>query len=106
MNLAILTRSMMVFVLLLVTLAMNIDDNLLARVGFAGNYALILLLSLLFTVILTGRSVYIVAAIVLLSMVANMPADFTLNFGVDRDYYAGVMLALLMQPFMARIMSV
>lgn len=105
MTLSMLVRGMMVFFLFLVTMAMNIDDNLMARIGFDGNYGLIFVLATLFTVILSGRSTYIVAAAVLLCMVANMPADFSLNFGVDRDYYAGLMLALLMQPLVARIMS-
>lgn len=105
MSVAVLIRSMMVFLLFLVTLAMNGEDNLIARVGFESNYGLILLLSVLFTMILAGRSTYIVAGAVILSLVANMPADFTLNFGVDRDYFAGIMLALLLQPVVARVMS-
>lgn len=105
MDIAILGRSMMVFLLFLATLALNVDDNLIARIGFESNYGLILVLSILFTVILAGRNIYIIGAAVVLCLVANMPADFSLNFGVDRDYYAGVMLALLMQPIMARILN-
>jgi len=105
MDMAIMARSMMVFLLFLATLALNVDDNLIARIGFESNYALVLVLSILFTMILAGRNIYIVAAAVVLCLVANMPADFSLNFGVDRDYYAGLMLALLMQPVFARIID-
>ncbi|MDZ7685846.1 MAG: hypothetical protein U5O39_13270 [Gammaproteobacteria bacterium] len=97
---------MMVFLLFLATLALNVGDNLIARIGFESNYGLILLLSILFTVtVLAGRNIYIIGAAVILCLVANMPAEFSLNFGVDRDYYAGLMLALLMQPFFARILN-
>ncbi len=105
MQLTILVRSMMVFLLFLVTLAMNGEDNLMARVGFESNYALIMVLSVLFTMILAGRSAYIVATAVILSLVANMPAESTLNFGMDRDLFAGFMLALLLQPFCARMLD-
>ena len=40
-----------------------------------------------------------------MSLLANMQADFALNFGIDRDVYAGVMMALLLQPFVKRIIE-
>tara|TARA_B110000046_G_C12857122_1_gene340211 strand:- start:563 stop:712 length:150 start_codon:yes stop_codon:yes gene_type:complete len=45
---------------------------------------------------------YLIATITMFSLNANMPADFSLNFGFDRDYYAGIMLAMVLQPIVAR----
>jgi len=38
----------------------------------------------------------------MLRLSENMPADFSLNFGFDRDYYAGIMQAMVLQPIVAR----
>lgn len=100
-----LVRTIAVFLILAVTLGLNIDDNLVARIGMAGNYGLIIGLSMLFTLILSGRNVYVVGVVTVLSLVANMPADFSLNFGIDRDYYAGAMMALVFQPVVSHLMD-
>ena len=52
-----------------------------------------------------GRNIFVVAIVVCLCLIANMPADFSLNFGYDRDIYAGVMVALLFQPLLARVLD-
>lgn len=95
-----LLRYTLLFFIFAVTLALNLDDNLIARLGFSGNYGFILALSLICTVLVAGRHAVIVAAVVLLCLNANMPIDFSLNFGYDRDYYAGLMAALVLQPIL------
>lgn len=105
MDFANLARIGFIFVLLATTLATNTDDNLLARLGLDVSAGYIFGFSLLFSLLLSERNSFIVALVVLFSLNANMPLDFSLNMGVDRDYYAGVMLALLLQPAMVRTME-
>ena len=81
------------------------DDNLLARLGIEPSYGYVLGLALIFSLLLSERNAFVVAAVVLFSLNTNMPAEFTLNLGLDRDYYAGIMLALLFQPVMYRTMQ-
>jgi len=104
MDVMTLVRSITLFLVFAVTLGMNLDDNLIARLGMTGNYGLVVLLAILFTLFLTGRHVLVAAAAVCLCLIANLPADFTLNFGYDRDYYAALMLAVVFQPILARIL--
>ena len=98
-----LIRYTLLFLIFAVTLALNLDDNLIARLGFSGNYGFILALSLICTLFVAGRHTVIVAAVVVLCLNANMPIDFSLNFGYDRDYYAGLMAALVLQPILMRV---
>lgn len=100
-----LIRSCVIFLVLATTLATNLDDNLIARLGMEPSAAYVLGFALLFSVLLSERNAFIVAAVVIFSLNANMPLDFSLNFGIDRDYYAGLMFALLLQPVMVRTMS-
>lgn len=105
MDLPVLVRSVIVFLILAATLGLDGSNNVLARLGMQGNYALLFALALLFTLLLTTRNIYIIGAVVLLSLIANMPASFSLNFGIDRDYFTGAMVALILQPLIARIIE-
>lgn len=98
-------RIAMLFLLFSVTLSMNLDDNLIARLGFSVNLGLILVLATTCTLFVARRRELIVALIVFLSLNANMPADFSLNLGYDRDLYGGLMLALLLQPLLMRVLD-
>ncbi|MEM7365665.1 MAG: hypothetical protein AAF525_16730 [Pseudomonadota bacterium] len=101
MELTNLIRFGTVFLIIAATMSVNLDDNLLARVGFGG-HATALLTAGICTFIIFSRNVYYITIAVILSLVANMPGDFGLNFGFDRDLYAGVLLAMLLQPFLHR----
>ncbi|MDG1207530.1 MAG: hypothetical protein P8N51_19330 [Pseudomonadales bacterium] len=102
MDAQLLIRWGLVFAVFVTTLSMNIGDNLIARVGVQESYLCILIVATACSALLAKRSLYLIATIAMFSLNANMPADFSLNFGFDRDYYAGVMLAMVLQPIVAR----
>jgi hypothetical protein len=105
MEVLLYVRIAILFLLFSVTLSMNLDDNLIARLGFSVNLGLILVLATTCTLFVARRRELIVALIVFLSLNANMPADFSLNLGYDRDLYGGLMLALLLQPLLMRVLD-
>jgi hypothetical protein len=81
----------------------NQEDNLFARLGMQGNHVALIALVLLFALLLTNRSFHIIAMATLLSLIANMPIEFSLNFGLDRDLYSGFMVAIMQQPAINRL---
>ena len=105
MEVLLYVRIAILFLLFSVTLSMNLDDNLIALLGFSVNLGLILVLATTCTLFVARRRELIVALIVFLSLNANMPADFSLNLGYDRDLYGGLMLALLLQPLLMRVLD-
>ncbi|MCB1646377.1 MAG: hypothetical protein KDI36_13035 [Pseudomonadales bacterium] len=105
MELALFVRIAVLFLVFLATLGLNLGDNLMARLGFDGNLVLVLLTATVFTFFVAGRHAMIVAAVIVFSLITNMPSDFSLNFGYDRDYYAGIMLALVFQPLLMRALD-
>ena len=105
MEVLLYVRIAILFLLFSVTLSMNLDDNLIARLGFSVNLGLILVLATTCTLFVARSRELIVALIVFLSLNANMPADFSLNLGYDRDLYGGLMLALLLQPLLMRVLD-
>jgi hypothetical protein len=100
MTVLIFTRIAILFLLFMVTLSINLDDNLIARLGFSNNLGLILSGAIACTLCVNDRTPIIMAMVIILSLNANMPADFSLNFGYDRDLYGGFMLALVIQPLL------
>ena len=96
----IFARIGILFLLFVVTLGINLDDNLIARLGFSNKLGLSLSGAIACTLCVNGRATIIMAMVIILSLNANMPADFSLNFGYDRDLYGGFMLALVIQPLL------
>lgn len=99
MDVANITKSTLICIIVAATMLINVEDNLLARLGFSGNYLFLSLSVLLMTVFAMGVNTFITAVIIIFSMNANMPADFALNFGIDRDIFAIGMVVLLISSF-------
>ena len=102
MDVRLLIRWGLVFSVFITTFSMNIEDNLIARIGVQESYLCILIVAITCSALLAKHNLYLIATITMFSLNANMPADFSLNFGFDRDYYAGIMLAMVLQPIVAR----
>jgi len=105
MDLMNFTKSLSLFCLLAATLVMNMDDNLISRLGLENPYGVAVAIAMLGTLLLKHQSITTITLVMLLSLNANMPQDFVLNFGYDRDLFAGLMLAAATVPFMARILE-
>lgn len=99
MSLANITKSALICIIVAATMLINPEDNLLARHGFAGSYLFLLLAVLLVTIFAMGANTFIAAIVIIFTMNANMPGDFALNFGMDRDIFAISMVVLLITSF-------
>ena len=51
------------------------------------------------------RDLMLIVLVVSLSVGANLPEDFMLNFGIDRDYLLGVLVTVVIAPLLARILG-
>ena len=98
-------RTGLIFMVLATAPAINMKDNLIVRLGMETDVGYALGFALLFSILLSERNAFIVVAVVFFGLNVNMPLDFSLKFGTDRDYYVGLMTALLLQPLMVRTMQ-
>jgi hypothetical protein len=105
MALAGLIRGVTVFLVLAVMLGTNLEDNVIARLGLTVNYAHVAGAAFIGTALIANRGVFVIVVIVVSGLNANMPTDFVLNLGFDRDYYAGLMMAIVCQPFLAKLLG-
>ena len=95
-------KFILVFVVMLMTIAVNMPDNMLARVGIDNNYLIAALAAFVITGLIYYRGLMLIILVMLLSLAANMPESFTLNFGLDRDYFVATLVALVVIPIVAR----
>jgi hypothetical protein len=87
------------------TVAINLDDNVLARLGFERDYLVMTLVTLVVTGLIAHRRLLLIVLVLFLSIGANMPAAFMLNFGIDRDFLVGVLCAIVLLPVLVRVMN-
>ena len=105
MEMTTLIRSSLVFLILGVTLCINAEDNFAARAGLTDSYVYVIGLALICSSMMAKSNVFIVTAVVVFSLNANMPVDFSLNLGFDRDIYGGFMLAMVFQPLVGKFLA-
>jgi len=101
------TRMKVVFTFLMffLTIAINLDDNVLARLGFERNFLVMTLVTLVVTGLIAHRRLLLIVLVLFLSIGANMPSAFMLNFGLDRDFLLGVLCAIVLLPVLVRVMN-
>ena len=54
------------------------------------------------SMMLSGRSLHLMFAVWVLGLTANLPAEFPLNLGIDRDVFGGFMVSTLLVPMISR----
>ncbi|MDA0788452.1 MAG: hypothetical protein O2780_03230 [Proteobacteria bacterium] len=97
-----IARTTIIFTVLIMTMIINQEDNLLARLGMTANYLVLAGIALILALLLANRQMLIIGAAVLLSFAANVPVEYTSGLGLDRDFYGGFLFVLVLQPVLAR----
>jgi hypothetical protein len=92
-------KGLLLFLMLVTSLAVNLEDNLVTRLGLEMNYGLVILTALGIAIMIAGQSLTTIFMIGMLSFIVNLPAGFILNFGVDREVYFGLMTSIISAPF-------
>jgi len=94
-------RFLVVFVPVLAVMAAS-EDNILEQLGIQMTpYLAVSASALLALLTFQWRPVFM-AAVVLLGVAANLPADVASTLGVPRDFAAAALLAAVITPFIMR----
>ena len=99
-------KTILLFIVMLMTVAINMQDNFIARLGFDTNYLLVTLVAVVFTGLLAYRNLLLIVLVLFLCVGANMPADFMQNLGIDRDYLTGILVAVVLVPVIGKIFGI
>lgn len=100
-----IVKIILIFVVMVMTVAINLEDNFIARLGFDSNYLVITLVAVVFTGLLAYRDLMLIVLVLFLSIGANMPEEFMQNLHIDRDYLTGVLIAIVIVPIIGKVLD-
>lgn len=98
-------RFPLVFFVFFLTIVVNTQDNIIARMGFDNNYLLLTLVAVAVTGLIVHRRLMLIVLVLFMSIGANMPDGFLLTFGIERDYLAGGLVGIVLVPSIARLLD-
>ena len=84
------------------TLGVLISREVLMRVGLEPGYLLVGLGALAIALLLVFRSVPLILAAGLLALALNLPEATLTGYGLDKDVLLGLLLTVLLIPFVQR----
>jgi len=91
----------LVFLITFLTLAVNMPDSMITRLGLDANYLLATLVSIAIAGLLVHRRMFLVILVLLCVLGANLPENIIDHFGLDRDILFATLIALIVAPFVA-----
>ena len=98
-------KGLLIVLILAMTIAVNVEDNVMARLRIDQNFLKIALIAMVVAGLIMHRNLFLIVLVLFLSFGANMPADFMLNFGIDRDVFVGALVAIVLLPVVTRILN-
>ena len=96
----------LLFVVILMTIGINLEDNMINRLGFDANYLIMALVAVVFTGLLAFRNLMLIVLVLLLCVGTNMPEELMVNFGLDRDYLTGILVAIVIVPVLGKLFDI
>lgn len=97
----VILRKMKVLLLVVavfIIFVVNMSGNVIVRLGFEADYWAAGLVTLAVAGLVKDQGPVMIILILLTGLVANMPQEFILNFGIDRDYFFGAFVGLVLTP--------
>jgi hypothetical protein len=91
-------KFVLVFVVLLMTIGVNLPEGMIARLGMDANWLKAALAAWIFTALVIHRGMALIVLVIFMSLMANLPVDI----GIDKDILLGGMVAVAVTPYLAR----
>lgn len=96
-------QAALVFIILFLTLSVNLPNSFISRMGFNADILMAALVAVVLTGLVQFKNMFLTILVILCSVFANMPDEVMHGWGLDNDYFFGVLVALLITPIGAKI---
>jgi len=96
-------QAVFVFIVLFLSIAVNLPDSIIARMGFDADILMATLVAVVITGLIKHKNLLLILLVVFCSVMANMPDEVMHGWGLDRDYFFGVLVALVITPIGAKM---
>ena len=95
-------RFLLAFLILFMTIAVNLPDSVIARLGFEPNYLLAAMVAVVLAGLVQHRHLLSILLVVALSWGANLPADLAEHWSMDPDIFLAGLIAVVLTPMVAK----
>lgn len=96
-----IAKFILFFLIIFLSLAINLPDSMITRLGLDANYLLAALVSMVIAGLLVHRRMLLVILVLLCTLGANLPEGVIDHLGLDRDILFATLVALVVVPFIA-----
>jgi len=96
-------KAILIFIILFLTMAINMPHGMIARMGFGANYLIAALIAVVLAGLLRQRQLFLIVLAVLCALAANIPDEMLMKYGLDPDYFLGILVALVILPMGASL---
>ena len=96
-------KFILVFIMLFMTIAINLPSSIISRLGFQADYLLAALVAVVVTGLVQHKQLFLIVLVLLCSVMANVPKEVLGAWSLDPDYFFAVLVALIVTPVGARI---
>ena len=96
-----ISKYLLLVMVLFMTIAVNLPDNMISRLGFEPDYMLAALAAIVITGLTAFRRLAAISLVVLVSLGANMPEGF-LPLDVDRDILTACLMVIIFTPVISK----
>jgi len=93
------------FLILFISIAANLPDSMIARVGVEANYLLAALVAVVITWMAARQNVAVLILIGVLAVGANLPEQTASQLGIERDYLLAILLGIVLLPLVKRLLD-
>jgi len=97
-----ISKYLLLVMVLFMTIAVNLPDNMISRLGFEPDYMLAALAAIVITGLTAFRRLAAISLVVLVSLGANMPEGFLLPIDVDRDILTACLMVIVFTPVISK----
>jgi hypothetical protein len=96
-------QAVLVFLVLFLTISVNLPDSVIARLGFDADILMAALVAVVMTGLIQHKNLLLIILVVFCSIFANMPDETMKGWGLNSDYFFGILVALVITPIGAKM---
>ena len=96
-------KTLLIFIILFLTIAINLPHGMIARMGFDADILIAVLIAVVLTGLLRHRQLFLIILVVFCALAANVPEEMISEWGLDPDYFLGILVALVILPIGAKL---
>lgn len=95
----------LIFLILMMTIGVNMPDDMISRLGVDPHFLLIALVAWVITGLIAHRRLALIVLVIGATLGANLPGDIASSLFIDRDHLTATLVALVITPYAVKLLD-